>query len=280
MSLELDIRYADHPDAAKRFTTEEMRDKFLIAKPFVPGTISLTYSHVDRIIAGGITPAKTALKLEAGKELGVEFFLERREMGVINIGGAGAITLDGKKNEVGPREGMYIGMGTGDVSFASADPGNPAKFYVNSAPAHRACPTVMIDLEKARKVELGSPENLNVRTIHQFVHPAVCDSCQLVMGMTILAPGSVWNTMPCHTHERRMEVYLYFDMAEDTRVFHLMGRPGETRHLVIANEQAAISPSWSIHSGVATSSYTFIWGMCGENITFDDMDFVAMEDLK
>jgi 4-deoxy-L-threo-5-hexosulose-uronate ketol-isomerase len=280
MSIDFDIRYADHPDAAKRFTTEEMREKFLISAPFVPGTISLTYSHVDRIIAGGITPTSAPLALEAGKELGVEYFLARREMGVINIGGAGSITIDGTVNNVGSREGMYIGMGSKDVVFASADSSNPAKFYVNSAPAHRSCPTVKIDLDKAKKVELGSPENLNVRTIHQFVHPAVCDSCHLVMGMTILAPGSVWNTMPCHTHERRMEVYLYFDMAEDTRVFHLMGQPGETRHLVMANEQAAISPSWSIHSGVGTSSYTFIWGMCGENITFDDMDFVDMKDLR
>ena len=280
MSIEFDIRYADHPEVAKRFTTEEMREKFLIAKPFVPGTIALTYSHVDRIIAGGITPTKTPLVLEAGKELGVDYFLERREMGVINIGGAGSITLDGKEYKVGSKEGMYIGKGSEEVIFSSDDAANPAKFYVNSAPAHRACPAVMIDFDKANKVELGATENLNVRTIYQFVHPAVCDSCQLVMGMTILASGSVWNTMPCHTHERRMEVYLYFDMAKDTRVFHMMGQPGETRHLVIANEQAAISPSWSIHSGVATSSYTFIWGMCGENITFDDMDFVAMEDLK
>ncbi len=280
MSIDFDIRYADHPDAAQRFTTEEMREKFLISAPFVPGAISLTYSHVDRIIAGGITPTSAPLALEAGKELGVEYFLARREMGVINIGGAGSITIDGTVNNVGSREGMYIGMGSKDVVFASADSSDPAKFYVNSAPAHRSCPTVKIDLDKAKKVELGSPENLNVRTIHQFVHPAVCDSCQLVMGLTILAPGSVWNTMPCHTHERRMEVYLYFDMAEDTRVFHLMGQPGETRHLVMANEQAAISPSWSIHSGVGTSSYTFIWGMCGENITFDDMDFVDMKDLR
>lgn len=280
MALELDIRYADHPDAAKTFTTEEMRDKFLIEKPFVPGKITLTYSHVDRIIAGGIVPTTAPLALEAGKELGVDYFLERRELGVINIGGDGSIIVDGTEYPVRSREGMYIGMGSGNVSFTSADSGHPAKYYVNSAPAHRACPTVLIDLDKANKVELGSPETLNVRTINQFVHPAVCESCQLVMGMTILAPGSVWNTMPCHTHERRMEVYMYFDMEESTRVFHLMGQPDQTRHLVMANEQAVISPSWSIHSGVGTSSYTFIWGMCGENITFDDMDHVPMGDLK
>lgn len=280
MSLELDIRYADHPDAAKTFTTEEMREKFLVEAPFVPGKITLTYTHVDRLILGGIVPTSAVLKLEAGKELGVEYFMERREMGVINIGGDGNITVDGTDYTVKSREGMYIGMGSREVSFASADASKPAKFYVNSAPAHRSCPTVLIDLDKAGKVELGEPENLNVRTINQFVHPAVCESCQLVMGMTILAPGSVWNTMPCHTHERRMEAYMYFDMAEDTRVFHLLGQPDETRHLVMANEQATISPSWSIHSGVGTSSYTFIWGMCGENITFGDMDHVAMEDLK
>jgi len=280
MSLDFDTRYADHPDPARRFTTEEMRSKFLIEQPFVPGEIRLTYSHVDRIIAGGIVPTDSPLALEAGKELGVEFFLERREMGVINIGGAGTVSIDGTDYAVGSREGMYIGKGSRDVSFSSSTASAPAKFYVNSAPAHQSYPTVLIDLEKANKVELGAPENLNVRTINQFVHPAVCESCQLVMGMTIRAPGGVENTMPCHTHERRMEVYLYFDMEPDTRVFHLIGQPSETRHLVVANEQAVISPSWSIHSGVGTSSYTFIWGMCGENITFNDMDFVAMEDLR
>ena len=280
MSIEFDTRYADHPDAAKRFTTQEMRDKFLIPAPFVPGEITLTYSHVDRIIAGGIVPGASPLKLEAGKELGVEDFMERREMGVINIGGPGVITADGETYNVGSREGMYIGMGSKDISFASEDAAHPAKFYVNSAPAHRRCPTVLINLEKANKVELGDRESLNVRTIHQFVHPAVCESCQLVMGMTILEPGSVWNTMPCHTHERRMEVYLYFDMEPETRVFHLMGQPDETRHLVVNNEQAVISPSWSIHSGVGTGSYTFIWGMCGENITFGDMDHISMDALR
>jgi 4-deoxy-L-threo-5-hexosulose-uronate ketol-isomerase len=280
MSIKFDTRYADHPEAARRFTTEEIREKFLISEPFKTGEISLTYSHVDRIIAGGIVPGKKSLALEAGKELGVGYFMERREMGVINIGGEGSVSIDGTVYPVSSREGMYIGMGSRDVAFASADPDRPAKFYINSAPAHRTCPTVLIDLKKAKKVELGDPANLNVRTINQFVHPAVCESCQLVMGMTILAPGSVWNTMPCHTHERRMEVYMYFDMDPDTRVFHLTGQPSETRHIVVANEQAVISPSWSIHSGVGTSSYTFIWGMCGENITFDDMDFVPMDQLK
>ncbi|QEN04328.1 5-dehydro-4-deoxy-D-glucuronate isomerase [Thiospirochaeta perfilievii] len=278
--MNLNVRYANHPDDAKKYTTEENRKHYLIDDLFSDNEMNFTYSHVDRIITGGVKPVEKELVLEAGKEMGVDYFLERREMGVINIGGSGVITLDDKEFKVNNREGAYIGMGVKDVTFKSDDAKNPAKFYINSCPAHKAYPTVIIDLSKAKKVSLGSDENLNKRVIHQFVHPAVCDSCQLVMGMTILEPGSVWNTMPCHTHERRMEVYFYFDMAEDTKVFHLMGQPNETRHIVMANEQAVISPSWSIHSGVGTSNYTFIWGMCGENQTFDDMDFVEMKDLK
>nr|WP_184746330.1 5-dehydro-4-deoxy-D-glucuronate isomerase [Spirochaeta isovalerica] len=276
----MDVRYANHPEDARKYTTEDIRRHFLIEKLFEDDQINLTYSHVDRIIAGGIKPVKEGLKLEAGKEMGVDYFMERREVGVINIGGDGVVVLDGKEYEIKSREGAYIGMGVKEVIFKSSSASNPAKFYLNSAPAHKAYPTTIINLEKAGKVKLGDPANLNVRTIYQFVHPAVCESCQLVMGMTILEPGSVWNTMPCHTHERRMEVYMYFDMAEETRVFHYMGQPDETRHVVMANEQAVISPSWSIHSGVGTSNYTFIWGMCGENKTFDDMDFVDMKDLK
>jgi 4-deoxy-L-threo-5-hexosulose-uronate ketol-isomerase len=278
--MNLDVRYANHPDDSEKYNTEQIRKHYLIEKLFTEDQINLTYSHVDRIIAGGVCPVGKALTLEAGKEMGVDFFLERREMGVINIGGKGALVLDGKEFVLESREGAYIGMGVKDVSFKSADGKNPAKFYINSCPAHKSYPTVIIDLEKAKKVHLGDDANLNKRTINQFVHPAVCQSCQLVMGMTILEPGSVWNTMPCHTHERRMEVYFYFDMKPDTRVFQLMGKPDETRHVIMSNEQAVISPSWSIHSGVGTSNYTFIWGMCGENQTFDDMDFVKMEDLK
>lgn len=278
--MNLDIRYANHPDDAEKYNTEQIRKHYLIEKLFYEDQINLTYSHVDRIITGGIMPVEQTLELEAGKEMGVDFFLERREMGVINIGGKGSLILDGKVYDIENREGAYIGMGVKEVSFKSDDSSKPAKFYLNSCPAHHSYPTVKIDLEKANKVHLGTDENLNKRTIHQFVHPAVCESCQLVMGMTILEPGSVWNTMPCHTHERRMEVYFYFDMKEETRVFHLMGKPDETRHIIMSNEQAVISPSWSIHSGVGTSNYTFIWGMCGENKTFDDMDFVKMEDLK
>ncbi|MBU8913646.1 MAG: 5-dehydro-4-deoxy-D-glucuronate isomerase [Spirochaetales bacterium] len=278
--MTFDVRYANDPEDSRLYDTAELRRHYLIETVFAPGEVKFTYSHQDRIIAGGIMPAGSPVRLEAGKELGTDYFLERREMGIINVGQAGTITLDGEKHELGPRDGMYIGAGVEDVVFASADADSPARFYCNSTPAHQAYPTKRVTLKDAKQVKLGSPENLNQRTIYQVVHPAVCDSCQLVMGMTILEPGSVWNTMPCHTHERRMEVYFYFGMAEETRVFHFMGQPSETRHILLANEQAVISPSWSIHSGVGTSDYTFIWGMCGENKTFDDMDHVPMSVLS
>ncbi|NDL68369.1 5-dehydro-4-deoxy-D-glucuronate isomerase [Anaerotalea alkaliphila] len=278
--MRLETRYSNHPEDSRRYATEDLRRHYLIETLFAEDEANLVYSHNDRIIAGGIMPKDREVALGAGKELGTSHFFERREAGIINIGGEGRVTLDGVAYTLRQNDGLYIGMGTKDVRFSTADPGEPAKFYLNSSPAHRAYPSRTITLEQANKVELGEAENLNVRTINQYVHPAVCESCQLVMGMTVLAPGSVWNTMPCHTHERRMEVYMYFNMREDVRVFHLMGQPEETRHLVVGNEQAVISPSWSIHSGVGTSNYTFIWGMCGENIEFTDMDHVAMGDLK
>jgi 4-deoxy-L-threo-5-hexosulose-uronate ketol-isomerase len=278
--MKLDVRYAQHPDDAKGYDTEALRKHFLIEKVFVDDEVSFTYSHSDRIIAGGIKPVKKALTLEAGKEMGVASFFERREAGIINVGGAGSVTLDGVKYELGNKDGLYVGMGVKDIQFETVSENEPAKFYFNSAPAHHAYPHTKIEIAQAQPLRLGDEKTLNKRTIYQYVHPDVCKSCQLVMGLTILEPGNVWNTMPCHTHERRMEVYFYFDMAKETRVFHFMGQPQETRHLVMANEQAVISPSWSMHSGVATSSYTFIWGMCGENMTFDDMDHVAMNELK
>ena len=278
--MRLDVRYANHPEDSKHYTTEELRKHYLIEKVFIKDEVNLVYSHVDRVIAGGITPVKKALKLEGCKELGSEYFLERRELGVINIGGDGKVVIDGTEYEVKSREGLYVGMGSKELVFTSVDEKNPAKFYINSSPAHKTYPTVMINLEKANKVHLGDLANSNKRTIYQYVHPAVCQSCQLVMGMTMLEPNNMWNTMPCHTHERRMEVYLYFDMTNDNKVFHLMGEPNETRHIVMGNEQAVISPSWSIHSGVGTKNYTFIWGMAGENQTFTDMDHVAMDDLR
>lgn len=278
--MKLDIRYSNHPEDAKRYTTEEQRKHFLVEGIFEDDQISLTYSHQDRVVFGGAKPMGKKLSLEAGKDFGTEYFLERRELGVINIGGKGKLVLDGKAMDMGKGDGAYVGMGTKEVSFESDSASDPAKFYLVSSPAHQSYPTVKIELANANPKKLGSAEASNARTIYQYVHPAVCKSCQLVMGMTILEKGSVWNTMPCHTHERRMEVYLYFDMDKDARVIHLHGEPTQTRHLVVANEQAVISPSWSIHSGVGTGSYTFIWGMAGENQTFDDMDWVAPEVLK
>lgn len=277
----MEIRYSTHPEDSKHYDTETLRKHYLQEKIFVPDEIPLTYSHNDRIIFGGAMPVEKTLELLADqKELGVDYFLERREMGIINIGGKGIVTLDGKNYELETQDGMYVPMGIKEVKFASADKKNPAKFYLNSCPAHKAYDIVKINIKDANPVHCGESATLNERTIYQYVHPAVCKSCQLVMGMTILAPGSAWNTMPCHTHARRMEVYLYFNLPENQRVFHFMGEGTETRHIVVANEQAVISPSWSIHSGVGTTNYTFIWGMCGENQTFTDMDGIPTENLR
>ncbi len=285
----MELRTASSPRDVKHYTTERLREEFLIQDLFVPGQIKLVYSHIDRIITGAAVPVK-ALKLTAGDELRAEYFLERREMGVINIGGSGKITIDGKEYEVGYKEAMYIGMGSKDIVFDSVDAENPARFYINSAPAHKTYPTVLIKpkgtpedgvviVKDENKVELGSLEEANHRVICKYILPGQVESCQLVMGMTKLMPGSVWNTMPCHTHDRRMEVYLYFEMPEDAIVMHYMGEPQETRHIVMRNEEAVISPSWSIHAGCGSQAYTFIWGMVGENQAFNDMDDVAMKDL-
>ncbi len=289
--MKFDIRYANHPDDSKNYDTKTLREKYLIEKLFEADEILLTYSHQDRIIAGGAMPVKKTLSLGTFKELATAYFLERREMGVINIGGAGVITLDGKKYDIGHKEGIYIGMGTKQVEFSSADGKNPAKFYINSSPAHKAYPTVKIvkpvegknppeGVKYCVQRHLGTIEGINKRTINQFIIGDVCESCQLAMGMTELVEGSAWNTLPSHTHERRMEVYMYFEVPEDQAVIHLMGKPDETRHIIMHNEQAVISPSWSIHSGVGTHNYTFIWGMCGENQAYDDMDNIATKDLK
>ena len=276
----METRYASSNKDAKHYDTARLREEYLIQDLFTPNNIKLVYSHYDRIIVGGACPTTEAIKLEGSKELGSNFFLERRELGVINVGGKGVISLDGVEYELDFKDAIYVGMGVKEVLFKGVDPENPPKFYMNSAPAHKAYPTKKIGLADARKVHLGSIETSNKRTINQYIHPDVLDTCQLVMGMTALEDGSVWNSMPCHTHDRRMEVYFYFDMAEDTRIFHLMGEPTETRHIVMKNDEAVISPSWSIHSGVGTGGYTFIWGMVGENQTFTDMDHVAMEDLR
>lgn len=278
--MKMETRYGNNPEEIKRYNTEELREHFLVETLFEVGKVHLTYTHADRMIFGGVTPAHEELTIKLGKELGVTYFLERRELGVINIGGAGSIIVDGKTYSMAGRDGLYVGRGTKEVLFRSDDANDPAKFYINSSPAHHTYPTVKIDINNIKPLVKGEEGTLNVRKIYQYVHPNNCESCQLQMGLTMLQPGSVWNTMPCHTHERRMEVYLYFDMEPETRVFHFMGEPDQTRHLVMKNEQAAISPSWSIHTGTATSNYTFIWGMCGENITYDDMDHVDMADLR
>ncbi len=278
--MKLTMRQPSHPEDVRHYTTERLRESYLIEKVFEADGALLTYSHFDRIIAGGVMPVSKAVDLTGCKELASDAFLERREMGVINVGGEGTINVDGALYEMKARDGLYVGMGAKQISMTSKDPGNPAKFYLNTCPAHHSYPTVKIDIEKANQKPLGSVENCNKRIIYQYVHPAVMQSCQLCMGLTALETGSTWNTMPCHTHQRRMEVYFYFDLPQDQVVFHMMGEPTQTRHIVMRNDQAVISPSWSIHSGVGTSNYTFIWGMCGENQTFDDMDAVAMSELK
>jgi 4-deoxy-L-threo-5-hexosulose-uronate ketol-isomerase len=278
--MKLDMRYGHHPEDVKHYDTETLRRHFLVEKIFVAGELTLTYTHVDRVVFGGATPTTQALALVGGKEFGTPNFLDRRELGVVNLGEPGRVIVDGTTHALANGDGLYVGMGTQSVSFESDDPAKPAKFYLISCPAHATYPTVHITRAMANPRKLGAPETSNVRTIYQYVHPAVCKSCQLCMGVTVLESGSVWNTYPPHTHERRMEVYLYFGMAESTRVFHMHGQPTETRHIVMANEQAVISPSWSIHSGVGSGSYSFVWGMAGENQTFDDMDTLGPNDLK
>ena len=278
--MQLTVRQPSASADAKHYTTERLRSEYLIETVFVPDDAILTYSHFDRIIAGGVMPVHQSVELVGCKELASDTFLQRREMGVINIGGKGKITVDGTAYDLKQYDGLYVGMGAKTLSFESDDPADPAKFYINTCPAHKTYPTVKIDIDKANKRPLGAVETCNKRVINQYIHPAVMQSCQLCMGMTQLAPGSNWNSMSCHTHERRMEVYFYFDLKDHNVVFHMMGEPNETRHLLMHNEQAVISPSWSIHTGVGTSNYTFIWGMCGENQEFDDMDNIDPIDLK
>ncbi len=281
--MELDKRWAEHPMDARMYDTDSLREHFLFDRVFIQDEISLCYTHSDRVVFGGAFPAGKKLRLEGGKDFGSDVFLDRRELGCICVAGSGSVSVDGTEHPMKKGDGIYIGKGVKDVVFSSSpgkDASEGSKFYLVSAPAHTPYPTVFIPIEKANPRKVGSPDSVNARTIYQYVHPAVCQSCQLVMGMTVLEPGSVWNTMPCHTHERRMEVYFYFDLRKDSVVFHMHGQSGETRHLVMNGEQAVISPSWSIHSGVGTSSYSFIWGMAGENQTFDDMDNVGMSDLR
>jgi hypothetical protein len=280
----MDIRYSVNQRDFKRYTTEEVRGEFLIENLYKKDEVVAVYSHVDRMVTLGCMPVNEAVSISKGIDVwanfGTDYFLERREIGIFNIGGAGKIKADGEVFEMGYKDCLYITKGTKDVIFESNSPGAPAKFYMVSAPAHTSYKTTFIPIEKAAKKPLGSMETSNKRVINQFIHPDVLQTCQLSMGMTVLEPGSVWNTMPAHTHERRMEIYMYFEVPENQVVFHMMGEGQETRHIVMQNEQAVISPSWSIHSGAGTSNYTFIWAMGGENQAFDDMDNIATTDLR
>ncbi len=273
-------RFAIDPVTAAAMGTDELRHNFLIEGLFQLGRIGLTYTHYDRMIVGGAMPAGTPLPLQAIKPTGTKNFLDRREMIAVNIGGAGIVKAGGQSYELQPRDMLYLGMGANEVSFASVNPAGPAKFYLLSAPAHQSHPSQLIRIGDAKRLDLGSQATCNERSIFQFIHAEGVKTCQLVVGMTQLAPGSVWKTMPCHVHDRRMEAYLYFDLPETARVFHFMGEPDETRHLVMRNEEAVLSPGWSIHSGAGTSNYAFIWAMAGDNVDYTDVDPVAMEELR
>ena len=280
----MDIRYSANQRDFKRYTTEETRNEFLIENLYVPNEVVAVYSHVDRMVTLGCMPTTEEVPIDKGIDVwanfGTSFFLERREIGIFNIGGAGVIKADGEEYTMNYKDCIYITMGTKEVTFKSLDPNAPAKFYMVSASAHKPCKTTFIPIEKAAKRNVGAAETANKRVINQFIHPDVLETCQLSMGMTVLETGSVWNTMPAHTHERRMEIYMYFEVPEDNVVFHMMGEGKETRHIVMQNEQAVISPSWSIHCGCGTSNYTFIWAMGGENQAFDDMDNIPTTELR
>jgi 4-deoxy-L-threo-5-hexosulose-uronate ketol-isomerase len=277
---EVDIRHAIDPLAAAAMGTDELRANFLMPDLFQRGKVALTYTHYDRMIVGGAAPLSRVLSLEPIKQTGTKGFLDRRELIVINIGGPGTVTANGEVFATGQRDMVYVGMGTTSVLFGSDDAATPAKFYLLSAPAHARHPTKLIRIGDAKRVDLGSQQTSNERSIFQFIHPEGAKTCQLVVGITQLAPGSVWNTMPCHVHDRRMEAYLYFDLAETARVFHLMGEPGETRHIVMKNEEAVVSPCWSIHSGAGTANYAFIWAMAGDNVDYTDVDAVPIDTMR
>jgi 4-deoxy-L-threo-5-hexosulose-uronate ketol-isomerase len=278
----MEIRQPIHSEHARTLDTEGLRRHFLVQDLFVADKATLTYSQIDRIIVGGILPVTqpVTFSAELGKHTGTDYFLQRRELGLINIGGDARVTVDGTVYDVAAREALYVGQGAKELVFESVNAAQPAKLYFNCAPAHTSYPTRKVTQAEASPETLGSAETSNRRTIYKYLVPDVLPTCQLLLGLTQLEPGSLWNTMPCHTHDRRMEVYFYFDMSEQAVVFHIMGEPTQTRHLVVRNEQAVINPSWSMHSGVGTQAYTFIWGMVGENQVFKDMDHVPMTALR
>lgn len=277
---ESEQRYASSPLAIALANTAQLRNEFLVETIFRPGQVTATYSHYDRMFLGGVMPTQQSLDLPNYGELKANFFLQRREIGIINVGGSGTVTAGGVAYDLAKLDCLYVGQGCETVSFGSSDPNQPAQFYWLSTPAHRSCPTRLMTSAEATPVDMGSPETVNQRTIYKYIHNDGVESCQLVMGLTVLKPGSVWNTMPAHIHDRRSEAYLYFDLSADQRVVHLMGQPTETRHLIVADRQAIISPPWSIHSGCGTSNYSFIWGMAGENKEFTDMDAVPIPALR
>lgn len=281
MIPDLQIQYAHGPQDIEHYNAEQMRTEFLTENIFIPGEIHLTYTYNDRMIFGGVYPTEKPLEIILGKELGVQYFLQRRELGFINIGGNGSITIDGQQDNIAPHDGYYIGMGTKHIIFASDNPNNPAKFYVVSTPAHHAYPNKKLPYADSLALPKGDQQHMNKRIIHKYIDASQMDTCQLQMGYTVLEPGSSWNTMPAHTHARRMETYFYCEFAsKDTRVMHIMGTPAHTKHIWLEPEQAVVNPSYSIHCGVGTENYSFIWAMCGENQTYDDMDQIKMHDLR
>ena len=280
MNDNYDVRYAVGPRETNQMGTEALRKEFLIEQVFGIDKIKLVYTHYDRYIAGGVIPIKESVVLGTIDPLKADFFLERREMGIINVGGKGYVKADGETYSLEYKEALYLGRGTKEVSFSSDDIKSPAKFYLNSTPAHNTYPSRKVGRDEAEIVDLGTPETANARTIRKLLVNSILPTCQLQMGMTELKSGSVWNTMPAHVHDRRMEVYFYFEVPEDQAVCHFMGAPNETRHIWMANEQAVISPPWSIHSGAGTSNYIFIWGMAGENLDYGDMDGCSIPSLR
>lgn len=280
MQVNFESRYATGPEEVKQMDTARLRKNFLIEKIFEADKVILTLTHYDRFIAGGAMPVEETIELPNPDNLKVSYFLERRELGIINVGGKGTVIADGQEYELDFKEALYIGKGTQQIQFVSADKNNPAKFYLNSAPAHHAYSSKKVTKQEAEIVELGSAATANHRSINKLLVNSVVPTCQLQMGMTELKNGSVWNSMPPHTHDRRMEVYFYFEVPEGQSVCHFMGQPQETRHIWMQNEQAVISPNWSIHAGAGTSNYAFIWGMAGENLDYNDMDLCAIPELR
>jgi 4-deoxy-L-threo-5-hexosulose-uronate ketol-isomerase len=276
----MNIRFAISPNETKQFDTEQLRENFLVSSLMQDDTVQLVYTHYDRVIIGGAKPVNKSLSLSNHPELKADYFLERRELGIINVGGAGTVTADGENFQLNKLDCVYIGKGTKEVSFASDQPGEPAVYYLLSAPAHKDYPNTKYTKEQAAPVELGAAETSNKRTVYKYIHLDGIRSCQLVMGLTVLESGSVWNSIPPHTHTRRMEVYFYFDVAEQHRIFHFMGEPQQTRHIAMANLEAVISPPWSTHFGCGTSNYGFIWGMAGENLMYTDMDPAPVPELR